>query len=527
MAGSDIEATLAWDRSLGDPSVVVAVIDTGVDYRHPDLAANMWRNPGEIAGNGLDDDANGYVDDVFGIDGQASTGDPMDRHGHGSHCAGVIAAANNGMGTVGVAPRARVMALKADSVDDQGQTVLEESALVACLDYAVAHGATILSNSYGIYDEEPLAVREAFVRARDAGVLAVTAAGNMGVDTDTVAHYPSRWATTLDNMLAVGATDFADQSAGYSNFGATTVHLFAPGSMIYSTLPESDWGYKSGTSMAAPLVAGTAALLQAHRPGLSPRDSRDRMVASAEPLAILTGRCLSGGRLNARRALDCEPTPTPSVAPSPSPSPSVAPSPSPSPTPGPFRSGALALVPGWNLVGLPVARVEGLTLGEGVSTPFFAYHPGLSAYIQVPATPESLDAGQGTARGFWVFAAQATTLEYAGSGAAPRDVPLTAGWNLVASPAFRVAESGFSTEGSDRAALADAVCPTWPAPDGCLAYSKAFRYDPDIAAYRSDDLAATNTQVPEAWGFWMYCHTPMTMHLVPPVEVTGFRRNRQ
>jgi len=106
-------------------------------------------------------------------------------------------------------------------------------------------------------------------------------------------------------------------------------------------------------------------------------------------------------------------------------------------------------------------------------------------------------------------------------------VSLAAGWNLVASPAFRVAESGFSAEGSDRVALADAVCPTWPAPDGCLAYSKAFRYDPDIAAYRSDDLAATNTQVPEAWGFWMYCHTPMTMHLVPPVEVTGFRRNRQ
>ncbi len=508
VAGSDIEATLAWDLSLGDPSVVVAVIDTGIDYAHPDLAVNMWRNPREIAGNGLDDDSNGYVDDVFGINGYASNGDPLDSHGHGTHCAGIIAAASDGKGVVGVAPRARIMALKADYVDQDGQTVLSEAAIVACLDYAVAQGATILSNSYGMYDEEPLAVRDAFNRARGAGLLVVAAAGNggtdsLGDDTDAVPHYPSCWAASMDNLVSVGATDYADLPARFSNFGATSVNLFAPGSTIYSTLPNSKWGYKSGTSMAAPLVAGAAALLYACRPGLAASRYRDLLTGSTEPLASLAGKCTSGGRLNAWRALNSRP----------SPSPSPTPSPSPSPDPGLPRSGTLSLQPGWNLVGLPVARVDSLAVGEGVSTTVYAYDPTSSTYAQVQASPESINAGQGTARGFWVFSAQASTLHYAGLGPAPRDLPLAAGWNLVASPAFRVGDSGVTANGGSMMALAESVCAAWPPPAGCLAHRQAFLYDPITATYQNSDLAVASTQVPEALGFWLYVHAPLTFHM--------------
>ncbi len=293
---ADIDALEAWGVSTGAEGVVVAVIDTGVDYTHPDLADNTWVNADEIAANGIDDDSNGYVDDVHGYDFAYHDADPMDGHKHGTHCAGTIGAVgNNGIGVIGVNHDVTIMAVK--FLDDGGFG--KTAAAVEAVLYAVDNGAVILSNSWGGGGPSS-ALKDAIVYALDHDVLFVAAAGNDSVDTDIFPNYPSNY--DVDNVMSIASTDHNDLKAGTSNWGLNTVDLGAPGVEVLSTVPGA-YSYSSGTSMATPHVSGAAALLKAHNPSLSALEIKAVLMGSVDPIASLAGRTVSGGRLNAANAL--------------------------------------------------------------------------------------------------------------------------------------------------------------------------------------------------------------------------------
>lgn len=295
-ADADIDAPEAWEISTGS-DVVVAVIDTGVDYTHPDLANNMWTNPGEIAGNGIDDDNNGFVDDVHGWDFVNNDADPMDDNNHGTHVAGTIAAdGNNGIGIAGVNWSAEIMALKFLNSSGSGSTY----GAIQALNYATMMGVPISNNSWG-GGGYSTALHDAIEAAGQAGQLVVAAAGNDGTNNDSSPHYPSNY--TLDNVLSVAATDRNDKLASFSNYGATSVDLAAPGVSIYSTVAGGGYASFSGTSMATPHVAGAAALLLSAEPGLSPTEIKDRLMGTADPLSVLSGKVVSGARLNVDNAV--------------------------------------------------------------------------------------------------------------------------------------------------------------------------------------------------------------------------------
>ncbi|MEC9093259.1 MAG: S8 family serine peptidase [Planctomycetota bacterium] len=296
-ADADIDALEAWEITTGSSSTIVAVIDTGVDYTHQDLAGNMWVNTGEIAGNGVDDDGNGYIDDIHGYDFYDSDGDPMDTGGHGTHVAGTIGAVgDNGSGVVGVNWDVQIMALRFLGPD--GGYI---SDAVLALNYAVDNGAQISNNSWGGGGFSN-SMYTAISNARSNGHLFVAAAGNdYGNDNDSNPHYPSNY--DLDNVVSVASTTRNDQLSSFSNIGSTTVDLAAPGSSIYSTLPGDSYGTLSGTSMATPHVSGAIALVKSHDPSLSYQEILDRIYGSVDPLPALDGQMVTGGRLNVATAL--------------------------------------------------------------------------------------------------------------------------------------------------------------------------------------------------------------------------------
>jgi hypothetical protein len=298
-ADVDIDAPEAWETSTGSQDVVVAVIDTGVDYTHPDLAANMWVNDGEIAGNGIDDDGNGFIDDVYGYDFANDDGDPMDDYGHGTHCSGTIGAVgNNGIGVAGVCWNVRIMALKFLDANGDGY----DSDAIEAIDYAIQMGASLTSNSWGGTGYSQ-ALYEAISRARSAGQLFVAAAGNDTVDNDdaTYASYPAAY--ELDNIVSVAAVDSNNDLSWFSNYGATSVDLAAPGEDILSTVPDGGYDSYDGTSMACPHVAGAAALLLSVRPDASYSELKSYLMDSVEPNDALDGLMVSGGTLNLANAL--------------------------------------------------------------------------------------------------------------------------------------------------------------------------------------------------------------------------------
>ncbi|MBE9118074.1 S8 family serine peptidase, partial [Lusitaniella coriacea LEGE 07157] len=289
---ADIDAPEAWQRPIGSHSVKVAVVDTGIDYTHSDLAANMWRNPGEIAGDGIDNDGNGFVDDVYGYDFANNDSNPMDDEGHGTHVAGTIGAVgNNNIGIVGVSPNASLMALKFLGANGYGST----SGAIRAVDYAVNMGADVINASFGGggYSQ---AFNDAIARANDSGTVFVAAAGNNGKNTDFSPYYPSNY--DLPNVISVAATDKNDNLAGFSNFGRQTVDLGAPGVSILSTLPGNRYRSFNGTSMAAPHVAGAVALALSKNPNATPAQIKAKILASVDAKPSLQGNTVSGGRLN-------------------------------------------------------------------------------------------------------------------------------------------------------------------------------------------------------------------------------------
>ena len=308
IVGADIKATAAWDVRTDASTVIVAVIDSGVKLDHPDLAANLWKNPREIPGNGRDDDGNGYVDDVNGINAITNSGNPTDDLGHGTHVAGIIGAVgNNGQGISGVAWRVQIMVLKFLRA---GTGTGSTSDGIECIDYAIRNGAHIINASWGTESgpvtEFSPAQRDAIIRARDAGIIFVAAAGNDGADMDLLAHYPA--SHRLENVISVGMSTNRDDLPVATNYGSGSVELFAPGSDVYSTYfspTDSSKLYASlsGTSMAAPHVAGALALLKAQFPNDSYRQLINRMLRNVDPGAAYAGKVQTGGRLNLDRAM--------------------------------------------------------------------------------------------------------------------------------------------------------------------------------------------------------------------------------
>jgi len=339
----DLGVRDGWKVTHGDPNMVVAVIDTGVDYTHEDLVANMWRNPGETGldsqghrkeNNGIDDDGNGFIDDVVGWDFASNDNKPYDlttpwqqllkgegNPGHGTHCAGNIAArGDNAVGIAGVAPNVKIMAVRFITEKGQGTT----ADAVKAVKYAVDNGAKVLSNSWGSEGEDPndgaenKALRDVIIYAQDHGILFVAAAGNghqgAGYDNDSDAKpsYPATYG--FENIISVAAIDKNDQLGGFSNWGAKSVHLGAPGVAVFSSMVgnkysdkvidiagfEVDW---DGTSMATPHVAGAAALYWSAHPTQTWKEVKSAVISSAKKIHALSGKTVSEGKLDVKELM--------------------------------------------------------------------------------------------------------------------------------------------------------------------------------------------------------------------------------
>ena len=309
-ADADIDALEAWSITTGGKDVVVGVIDTGVDHSHSDLTANMWINPNEIAGDGIDNDGNGYIDDVHGINAITNVGDPMDDQGHGTHVSGTIGAAgNNNNGVVGVNHEAAIVGCKFLDASGSGST----SDAIKCIDYMVSLknagvNVRVLNNSWGGGGFSQ-ALADAITASEQADILFVAAAGNDAVDNDQNPHYPSNY--EHESVLSVASTDRNDNMSDFSQWGLTSVDLGAPGSAIYSTVPGNSYATYSGTSMATPHVAGVAALVLSLNPDLSTSELKQLLMDSGDDNAQLAGKTVSGKRLNANQALEqADPTPS-------------------------------------------------------------------------------------------------------------------------------------------------------------------------------------------------------------------------
>lgn len=298
---ADLDAEAAWAKTTGSQDVVVAVMDSGVDYLHEDLDANMWQRPANI--KAYFDDELGAFNDQNGFNGIDRDADPMDDNGHGTHCAGIIGAeGNNGIGIAGINWKVKLLPLK---ILDRGGSGSAEQA-IAAINYAIERknagvNIRIISASWGsnVYSR---ALEDSIRAAGDAGILFVAAAGNDGTSNDRLPHYPSNYA--LPNVVSVAALDRNDKLASFSNFGVNTVHIAAPGKAIMSTWLNGQYREASGTSMATPYVSGVAALLISTQPKISMLELRKKLLNSVDKIDSLNGKVASGGRICAANILD-------------------------------------------------------------------------------------------------------------------------------------------------------------------------------------------------------------------------------
>jgi subtilisin family serine protease len=299
-AAADISAFAAWDKTQGSKKVVVAVLDSGVDYTHPDLAGNMWHRPDDL--DVYVDPQLGEMDDIDGFSTVEYERDPMDENGHGTHCAGIIGAeGDNNLGIVGVNWHVEIMPLKFMGRGGFGST----KDAIAAINYVIARkkdgvNVRVISASWGSQSRSK-ALEDVIRKAGEADILFIAAAGNDGANADKRPHYPSGY--NLPNVLSVAALDRRDELASFSNYGAKGVHVAAPGKEILSTWLNGNYEEHSGTSMATPFVAGVAGLVLSVEPNLSVKELRERLSNSVDKLDSLKGKVVSGGRVNAARAV--------------------------------------------------------------------------------------------------------------------------------------------------------------------------------------------------------------------------------
>jgi subtilisin family serine protease len=316
-ADADIDAVEAWEVSTGSKDVVVGIIDTGVDYSHPDIAPNYWSNPGEVGldasgkdktTNGVDDDGNGYVDDFRGWDFVNKDNDPMDDHAHGTHCAAVIGArGNDGVGVSGVNWNTSLVGLK--FLSGGGSGTLEDAVLA--IEYANTLGLSMTSNSWGGGGYSQTMV-DAIRAANERGILFIAAAGNDSNNNDNSPSYPATY--DVPNVISVAASDNKDQMAYFSNSGVRTVHVAAPGVDIYSAVLGGRYQKMSGTSMATPHVAGVAALVKSALPDATAAQIRARILNGVDRSSYWATRVQSGGRVNAMNSLEVDTIPPATVS---------------------------------------------------------------------------------------------------------------------------------------------------------------------------------------------------------------------
>jgi subtilisin family serine protease len=299
-SGADISAMQAWAVTTGSDDVVVAVLDSGVDYNHEDLVNNIWTRPAAI--QPYQDFELGMVEDLHGYDAINNSGDPFDENGHGTHCAGIIGAeGGNNLGIAGVNWKVQIMPLKFMNAGGFGTT----KDAIEAINYAINRkqagvNVRVISASWGSISRSR-ALEDVIRRANDAGILFVAASGNNSTDNDRQPHYPASYA--IPNVISVAALDRNDQLAQFSNYGARSVHIAAPGKEILSTWLGNDYEEHSGTSMATPVIAGVAALVLARHPNISVAELRSRLLKSVDPLPALAGKVSTGGRVNAARAV--------------------------------------------------------------------------------------------------------------------------------------------------------------------------------------------------------------------------------
>lgn len=356
-ADADIDAPEAWALAGDDgATIVVGVVDTGVDYNHPDLINNMWINAGEIAGNNIDDDGNGFIDDIHGYDFANNDANPMDDNGHGTHVAGTIAATpDNNRGVAGVAPNAQIMALKFMNASGSGSTANAIRALNYATMMNVDYGVQVLvtNNSWG-GGGYSTALYNAIRASGQAGMVFIASAGNDGDNIETQPSYPASY--SLSNIITVAATDRNDDLASFSNYGVVAVDIAAPGVTIRSTLPNNTYGYYSGTSMAAPHVAGAAAFYLGQFPDAQVSDVVNAILTGGDDIDSVDGKTTTGNRLNLVGMLNEAPLggdPDPEqVDPEPEP---VLPDPEPAPEPSADIAMTLASNP-WDDIILPGER---------------------------------------------------------------------------------------------------------------------------------------------------------------------------
>jgi subtilisin family serine protease len=297
---ADISALAAWEKTKGSDKVVVAVLDSGVDYTHPDLVNNMWVRPPGMAR--YSDDQLGTVDDAHGFNAINDTGDPMDDNGHGTHCAGIIGAeGDNSEGIAGVNWKVEIMPLKFMNANGSGTT----SDAIKAINYVMERkragvNVRVINASWGSTMKSK-ALEDAIRRAGEEGILFIAAAGNSSADSDRSPHYPAGY--NLPNVISVAALNRNDELASFSNYGAKSVHIAAPGAEILSTWLNGTFEEHSGTSMATPEVVGVAALVLSVDPDLSVKELRQRLMDATDPLPALRGKVVTGGRINAALAV--------------------------------------------------------------------------------------------------------------------------------------------------------------------------------------------------------------------------------
>lgn len=302
------DAARAWAVTKGSRDIIVAVIDTGIDINHEDLKSNLWRNPGETgldskgrdkATNGIDDDGNGFVDDVYGWNFVSSNNKLTDNHGHGTHIAGIIGAeANNGKGIVGISPEVSIMVLKYFDPQSPGSDNLKNT--IKSIHYAVKMGAHIINYSGGglEFSQEE---HDAVELAHKKGILFVAAAGNERSNSDKIPYYPADYG--LDNIISVTAFNPAQDVLSSSNWGVLSVDIAAPGQNILSTLPGNSYGFMTGTSQATAFVTGAASLIMSHKTGFKYSDVKKYILSTGDALPNLADKTKTSRKLNLYKAL--------------------------------------------------------------------------------------------------------------------------------------------------------------------------------------------------------------------------------
>jgi subtilisin family serine protease len=298
--GADISAMRAWATTTGDDDIVVAVLDSGVDYTHSDLINNIWIR--SLTVERYEDRQNGPVDDIHGYNAIDNSGDPMDENGHGTHCAGIIGAeGGNGIGISGVNWKVKIMPLKFMNKGGFGTT----KDAIEAINYVINRkragvNVRVISASWGS-TMRSRALEDVIKKAYEADILFVAASGNATADTDRNPHFPASY--KLGNVISVAALNRNDELASFSNYGARSVHIAAPGANILSTWLGDDYEERSGTSMATPVVSGVAALVLSKRPKLSVDELRSLLLNSVDKIPSLNGKTVTGGRINAAKAV--------------------------------------------------------------------------------------------------------------------------------------------------------------------------------------------------------------------------------